>query len=69
MKILREPNFLPAKCPCCGTVFQVEQGDEINSRYGKLGTGEIYCDGLEAECPICHFDEVPLKSDGMIQRY
>lgn len=69
MKILREPKFLPAKCPCCGTVFEIEAGDEVAARYGKFANGEIYCDGLEAECPICQFDEVPLKTDGMKERY
>ena len=64
MKILIKPHFLNAKCPCCRTVFELEEGDKVSARYGRTPTNEIYCDGLEAECPICQFDEVPINYDG-----
>lgn len=68
MKILQEPNFLPAKCPCCGTVFEVEEGDEIGAKCMRYGNNEIFCECLVAECPICHFSEVPLPYNGHKER-
>ena len=46
MKVFYEPHFNPAECPVCGTIFEVEIGDNIVAPdYGAHG--------LMANCPTC----------------
>lgn len=65
MKILSQPKFAPCKCECCGTVFQIENGDEINSYCSKLSSnGEIVKSSLFGTCPVCGYAEVLLSVIG-----
>ena len=69
MKIYKQPKFHPAKCPCCGTVFEIEDNDTIRAEYEKDFFENYSMVRLYAECPICQCDEVPLEKEGMIGRY
>ena len=66
MKIIMQPKFHPAKCPCCGTVFEIEKGDQVDCSYAQTYGGEINSVDFIAECPVCSFDRVPIKTGGMI---
>lgn len=67
MKILSQPKFAPCKCECCGTVFQIEEGDEINSYYAKSNKDNSITESvLFGTCPVCGYAEILLSVLGQV---
>lgn len=64
MKIINQPKFVPCTCKCCKTVFQVENGDKIDSYTRSVQYADerkIVETILLATCPVCGYGEVPLN--------
>ena len=61
MKIIKYPTFEPSACPSCGTVFQVEVGDDIEVRTSAT-TGEKR---HVCYCPSCNV-AVHLQALGVV---